>query len=667
MQWHISCRRSFVRPCRFLFFAPVFVLLAAGCWIRIAIADEWQPISPEELQMTSLPEAPGAPAAILYRQVDRDDSDRTAHQYNYIRIKILTEEGRKYADVEIPYFKEEGTVHSLKARIIRPDGTIANFEGKAFDKTIVKAKGLKYLAKTFTLPDVQVGSIIEYHYMYDLQEGLVFDSHWILSDELFTKHAKFSLKAYPQFMLLWSWPAGLPVGTQPPTNERGMIRLETQNVPAFQIEDYMPPENELKMRVDFTYSERGVEREPEKFWKNESKKLNDLVENFIGKRKTLEQTVAQVVSPSDTPEAKLRKIYARAQQVRNTSFETEKTEQEQKREKKKEIDNVEDLLKQGRGNAWQINWLFVGLARAAGFQANAVYISSRGAYFFNPAMMNPRQLNGDVTVVKLDGKDIYCDPGSKFAPFGLLPWEETFVKGLRLDKDGGGWVDTSLPQSSESKIERKADLKLNEDDGSLSGKLTVTFSGLEALWRRNDLRNEDETSRKKFLEDQVREYIPVGIEVELKNQPEWNAASPALVAVYDLKVPGWASAAGRRALLPFGLFGASEKQLFEHANRVHAVYFQYPFQKFDDVTVQLPLGWQVSSVPKPLNQDAKAAAYIRKVEDDKGTLHLTRVLRSDLLMVDAKFYPALRAFYQAVRTGDDEQIIVQPGAAAARN
>jgi hypothetical protein len=155
--------------------------------------------------------------------------------------------------------------------------------------------------------------------------------------------------------------------------------------------------------------------------------------------------------------------------------------------------------------------------------------------------------------------------------------------------------------------------------------------------------------------------------VELKNQPEWNAASPALVAVYDLKVPGWASAAGRRALLPFGLFSATEKQLFEHANRVHAVYFQFPFQKFDDITIQLPLGWQVSSVPKPLNHDAKAAAYIRKVEDEKGTLHLTRVLRSDLLMLDPKFYPTLRAFFQSVRTGDDEQIILQPGAAAARN
>ena len=49
---------------------------------------------------------------------------------------------------------------NLHARTIRPDGTIVEFSGKAFDKSIVKARSVKYLAKTFTLPDVQVGSIL---------------------------------------------------------------------------------------------------------------------------------------------------------------------------------------------------------------------------------------------------------------------------------------------------------------------------------------------------------------------------------------------------------------------------------------------------------------------------------------------------------------------------
>ncbi len=505
---YVSYRRLFV----------LVLLLFVGAAVRrtqpVSAGDEWQPISQEELKMTSVPEAPGALAVYLYRQVDRDDSNRTPHEYNYARIKILTEEGRKYADVEIPFFKDEGNIHGVKARTIRPDGSIVNFEGKAFDKTIVKAKGVKYLAKTFTLPDVQVGCIIEYHYMYDLSEDKLYNSHWILSEELFTKRGKFSLKPDANYALRWSWPAGLPTGTAPPKDEGGFVRLESQNIPAFQIEDYMPPQNELKYRVDFVYSEGVPEKEPDKFWKKEGKKLNDRVESFTGKRKAMEQAVAEIVAPNDTPEVKLEKIYAKVQKFRNTSWETEKTQQEQKREKQKDINNVEDLWKRGYGDGRQINWLFLALARAAGFEAYSVYISSRSEYFFKPQIMNAFQLNGDVVLVKLNGKEVYCDPATAFAPFGLLSWPETGVQGLRLDKEGGGWVTTTLPPSSDSRIERKADLKLTET-GSLEGKLTVTFSGLEALWRRIEERNEDATNRKKFLEDQVKEYIPAGIDVDL--------------------------------------------------------------------------------------------------------------------------------------------------------
>lgn len=147
-----------------------------------ALAGEgFQPVSPEELKMTAEPQAPGAPAIILYRQVDRDDSGHTPHEFNYIRIKILKEEGRKYADIEIPFYKENGNnLVNVHGRTIRPDGSILDFDGKIFEKTIAKAKGLKYLAKTFTLPDVQVGGVIEYYYTYDFSERYVYDSHWTL-------------------------------------------------------------------------------------------------------------------------------------------------------------------------------------------------------------------------------------------------------------------------------------------------------------------------------------------------------------------------------------------------------------------------------------------------------------------------------------------------------
>jgi transglutaminase-like putative cysteine protease len=642
----------------------VLAICAAMYEVGSVNADDWQPISPDELKMTSLPEVP---AVILYRQVDRDDNSKTGNEQNYVRIKILTEEERKYANVEIPYFHDQGNVIAIRARTVRPDGSVVAFDGKTFDKTIVKARGVKYQAKTFTLPDVQVGSIIEYRYVYDMAENYVYDSHWILSNELFTRCAKFSLKPNRDFPLRWSWPVGLPPGTSAPKQEPSttILRLESQNIPAFQMEDFMPPENELKFRVDFEYSESQSETEPSKFWKQRGKTLNGKVESFLGKRKDMEQAVAQMVSPNDPPEVKAEKIYVRVRQLRNTSYEVEKTDQEQKRAKAKEGGTAADLLKQGYGNGRDITWTNLALVRAAGIEAYPVWVSSRSEYFFNPKLMSANQLNSNVVLLKLNGKDVYCDPGSGFVPFAKLPWGETAVDGLKLDKDGGGWVTTTLPSSALSRIERKAEMKLS-DEGTLAGRVTITFSGLEAMSLRVEMRNEDEAARKKLLEDQLREYIPVGADLDLTNKPEWGNAGVPLVAVYDLKVPGWASAAGHRALVPVGLFSATEKQLFEHANRVHPIYFQFPFEKLDDATIDLPLSWKVSSVPKELNQDAKAVAYDLKVENDKGTLHLTRMLRCDLLMVEQKLYPTLRAFFQTVRTGDEEQIIVPICAARCR-
>jgi hypothetical protein len=505
--FRIRCHAALLLPSTALL-AIVFAIAATTILPPIAVAGVgFRPVVPEELKMTAEPHATGAPAIILFRQVDRDHNGRISHEDNYFRIKILTQEGRKNADIEIPYYRESEKVVNVNTRTIRPDGSIANFDGKVFDKSIVKAKGLKYLAKTFTLPDVQVGSIIEYYYTRDLAEMYIFDSHWILSQDLFTRNAKFSLKPYhsdySNYTCRWSW-QDLPPGTaQPKEGSDHIIRLEAQNIPAFQVEDFMPPENEVKARVDFTYSDEPFESDVEKFWRKIGKKLNGQLEGFVDKRKAMEQAVAQIVSPSDSPEVKLHKIYGRVQQIRNTSFEVRKTEQEEKRSKEKDVSNVEDIWKRGYSDGFHLTWLFLALVRAAGLEAHGVWVSDRRNYFFKPNLMDPSKLDANVVQVKLDGKEIYCDPGAEFAPFGLVPWSETGVRGLLLDKDGGAWVVTNLPDSSTSRVERSAKLKFDENTGGVEGKLTLTFTGLEAMLRRVEQRNQDEANRKKFLEDQV--------------------------------------------------------------------------------------------------------------------------------------------------------------------
>jgi hypothetical protein len=648
--------------------AGLAICIMAGREAKAGIG--FQPVSMDELKLQTEPMSPGAPAIILYRQVDRDDNARTSHENNYVRIKIFTEEGRKYANVELPFLKGRQNVVDLRARTIRPDGSTVEFAGKAFDKELVKGKGIKYLAKTFTLPDVQIGSVIEYFYTIDFDENMLYHSHWILSDELFTRRAQFSLKPYRGYSSVplefrWSW-LGLPEGAVPKQGADHVVHMEASNIPAFQTEDYMPPVNELKSRVDFIYEEGYPDKDQASYWNRVGKQWNGYVESFVGKRKGIEQAVAQIVSPSDSQEVKLRKIYDRVQQIRNTSYEEEKTQEQVKREKEKNAENIEEVWKRGYGNGAQLTWLFLGLARAAGFEAHGCWVSDRREYFFNPVTMQKAKLNANVVLIKLNGKDLYFDPGSAFTPFGLLRWSETGVKGLKLDKDGGTWIQTTLPQPSESRIERVGKLNLSET-GDLEGKLTVTYIGLEAMYHRVEQRNTDEIARKKFLEELVTEQIPVGAEAELTNKPDWTHSETPLVAEFTLKIPGWASSAGRRVILPAAIFTAPEKGLFEHAKRVQPVYFEYPHEKADDVTIALPLGWQVSSLPKPLDQNGKVIVYSLQVEQTAGTLRLTRKLSFDVVLVEQKYYGSLRNFFQGVRSADGEQIVLLPGEIHASN
>jgi hypothetical protein len=647
-------------------------VLAAVLLIGVGIAlspatdaDDWLPISPDELKMTAEPKAPGASAIYLYRQVDRSDQAKASNERNYVRIKILTEAGREYANIEIPY-QDKVNIAGIRARTIHPDGSIVNFDGQVFKTTVQKKGNSKTLVKSFTVPDVQVGSIIEYRFTYDYDDNWIFDSHWVISGELFTKKALFTLKPFERWAVQWNWPAGLPAGATKPVQDpvNSQVHMTAENIPAFQEEEYMPPPNELKFRVTFVYSEDGFESDENKYWKKFAKKQNDKAEGFADRRKAMSEALGSIVSPSDSPEVKLQKIYDRCQQIRNLSYEPPLSAEVIKRDKMRIPENAEEVLKSGYGYGWQITWLFLGLSQAAGLDAHPAMLGRRTDHFFLAKRMDSDELNAKVVVVKLDGKNLFFNPGVAFTPYGRLPWEETNVQGRLLDKDGGSWVETALTPSSDSRVSRVANLQLT-DDGSLEGKVTLTLTGFDAQVWRLEAKNEDEASRKRDVEERMKESIPAACEIELKNSPEWTSSKTPLVAEFEVKIPGWLSSAGKHELLPAGFFTATEKHMFEHATRTYPVYFSFPFMKTDDVTVTLPPGWKMDSPLKPINQDAKAVAYTFSVDGKEGSVHLQRSIRSDLYMLSAEQYSVLRAFYQFVRAADDQQVVLTSSATVA--
>lgn len=225
----------------------LLLIFAAGL---PAGASDWLPVPPEELALKDSPTHPGSHALVLYRQVFTDDVKSSIAYHT--RIKILTEEGRKYADVEIPYAPDFYRIHELQARTVRPDGTSVEFSGQVFEKTVVKGKGLKFLAKSFTLPDVQVGSIIEYKFRVQMEGYLFPETRWLIRDELPIRRLILTRRRYGGLALRWI-SVRLPSNQEPRMTPDGLIVLQMENVAPLPEEEYMPPRDELNMRVDFFY------------------------------------------------------------------------------------------------------------------------------------------------------------------------------------------------------------------------------------------------------------------------------------------------------------------------------------------------------------------------------------------------------------------------------
>src|SRR5579864_5270133 len=174
---------------RFLYLAACFAFcLSAG-----AQRQAWLPVTPQDLAVRDVPGNPGAPAIQLYySQYINDRDENNEGEYIYNRIKVLNEKGTRYADVEIR-LPEGFTLSDLKARTIHPDGKIIDFLGKPFDKIVAKGKGFKDLAKTFTLPEVTVGSILEYRYKLDYPANTLPAHEWIVQRELYTVKEEFGI------------------------------------------------------------------------------------------------------------------------------------------------------------------------------------------------------------------------------------------------------------------------------------------------------------------------------------------------------------------------------------------------------------------------------------------------------------------------------------------
>jgi hypothetical protein len=644
-------------------------LLAAAAMAapRPSRAQDWLPIAPEDLAMKDNPKQPGLDAMILYREVSVDVSKANISgdsEHEYDRIKIFTQEGTKQGHVEVEYNKEFASVVHVEGRTIKPDGSIVKFDGQVLETTVEKSSGRKYLAKSFTLPDVQPGCIIEYRYTLEGQPGRVLDWGWKVSGAMYTREARFSYMPYSGYgngLRPIVRQNLLPAGATPTQQANGSYLMVLHDVPGIVDEPLMPPYRPIQSRVEFYYEGDGPSATgpSDKYWNYFGEKRAAEMEKFIDKKKVLDEELAKIVNPNDPPEVKLRKIYSRVQQVRNLNVEDYKSVKENKDENIKPNSNVEDVL--SRGYAWgtHINYLFVGLARAAGFEATEVYIAPRNAELFLPRHNDPSELTDEITWVRAGSKEYYLDPAARYFPFPLLPWYETDTSGIKVDKHGGSVVQTSDAPPSDATLVRKADLQVT-GTGEVTGTIQVDYTGQRGALLREDERKEDEAGRTKFFETAIKRWLPAGSEFQVSKIANWDDTSQPVHVEGTLTIASLATSAAQRMLIPIEVFQMPEASEFSAEKRVNPIYIHYPYEEVDDIKLHLPPGYKVEGLPQPKKVDLHAVGCeIAATAQGADTVEIKRHLFENNLIYTQDQYPTLRKFFEIVRTNDSAQMVFQ--------
>ena len=646
----------------------LFLVLAAP---TLLCAQFTQPTD-EELKMTSDPKAPGASAVYLYRE---DVTDDTTHTHTiYERIKILSEKGKDLATKHLSYLRFRDTVSDIQGRTIHADGTIIPLTAKPSDLMAFKAGFFEVDEIVFALPSAEVGSILEFRLTIKTNPFSSATPVWNVQTSYFVhkEHFQFHDAVTPGFyipdrngepldrlMTTEFLPAGTVVSFD---KSKSIFSLDLTDLPAIPDEDWTPPLNRLKWRVEFYYTNSKT---PVQYWESALNLWSKDAQDFTAPSGNLKKAVSAIVTEGDTDDQKARKIYAAVQKLDNTSFSRTRSEAERKKEKLKVIRKADDVWKNQSGSRDEIALLFIALARAASLNALPLQVVNRDRAIFDSHMLSTRQLEDYLADVIVDGKDVYLDPGERLCPYGTLHWKHTLASGFKLGDKGP--ITTPAISFKSAIVHRVADLNVDAT-GNVTGTIFYAMSGPDALkWRQLSLENDQDEVKKQFKEA-TQDDLPEGVQSEFDRFQALDDPSVDLVA--QLKVTGTlGSITGKHFLLPGLFFESRGKHPFvAQDKRITPIDVHYPKLEQDDVTYHLPSGFSVESTLQPANTSWPNHAMLKVASSGStGSAKITRSLAYNFTLLEASEYPNLHDFYQKVAAADQQQLVLTRIPAAGGN
>jgi len=657
------------------------------CFLNISVAQDYRfgKVSKEELLQKEHPTDPSANAAVLYREV------KTEFQYNqdsgwymvtdyFERVKIYNKEGFDWANAEINLYKGEGEDKLLG---LRGNTYYLDENGKVQDEKLRKdgifeEETSKYLTQTkITMPAVREGAVIEYK--YTINSPFIFNIDEFRFQETIPIEKLNMVFKTPEYFIYKTHQRGwVPYKVDKFTRERSMsfrqlepmdtrtfgksIRetitreikfkedtytVDLENVPALKEEAFVGNLNNYTTALQFEMSYIDFPGSPLKTyatnWEDVSKSIYrvDLFGAELERKNYFEKDLNNILQGVSSSEEKIGRIFSFVlNKMTWNGYNGYYTNE-----------GVRDAYKKGSGNAADINLMLVAMLRHANLEANPVLVSTKSHGI--PLFPTRNGFNYVIAGVDLPQGTLLLDATNKDAEIGVLKSSIQNWKGRVVKKDGtSGWVSLSsmIPAVKSTMIAAEI-----TPDLMLTGKNQSRFTGNYAFKYRSDFKSLNEDAQRKKIE---KDLTPA----ELANLEFENLASPgAPVSLkYDFEAMDLVEdVAGKLYFSPM-VFLATEETPFKTETRLYPIDFGYPIKDRYIVTISLPEGYNVESLPENVvyNLGENQGTYRYLISQAGNKLQLSVEFAINQSYIAAEDYGNLKKFFELLIAKENEKVVL---------
>ena len=646
--------------------APTALLLAVLAFAAPppARADQFPAVTAEEWALTSVPGEPGAGAVVLskkgeIRLMDLGSQDVSSTMTVTVRLKILTEAGKEYAEVEVPhssYFRLLG----FSGRTLLPDGRIVPLPKDAkFRREL--SENEKIYVTSMAFPAVEVGAILDYRYEMRFDSPLLLEP-WYFSERVPVRFAEVVYQV-PGTLQARSWsrdPYQVGLKSESTTNRQGTrLRLWAENLPPVPDEPYAPPFGDLATQfrlVPTAYKDANELFRLMETWESTCKLFEDWYYAPARRRSGSAKKRAKELAAGAKADGQRAVAEALYRFVRDEI----ETEDLPGVELRKDM-TPDSVLKAGSGDPADKALLLQTMLEAAGIDAKLVWAADRHDGLVDLRLPNPAWFDRVLVAAELAGSQggerVYLDPSVPLLGFGrLLPGLEGTAA---LIVDPKKPEEVTLPGSPHDANGRRATLALELDEsGAVSGRGEMILTGhhvwsetpdgaplseIEEAW--------GERLESRFADFEIEELTAEGSPDAQEVRLEWSFRQNQEEVLGDESQIAPSLPLGP-ATQPF----ATGVEL-----RRSPVFFSFGDADLLEMTLTWPEGWRLEALPQEVDAENRAGVFEASVETDAEGRTLRYRRRFDLAAArlnDQGLYEELRALFDAAQRHDAQALVL---------